>query len=462
MNLTEPEGESSSNLDSEEASSPPPTRSSKTDNAIKSALECDRQHTKNFGLAVLYMVFMRTGWIFKTESIIMPAVLDVIGGSGWLRGCLPMLNRFGQSVPPLLASNQIRNARFKKYRLFTTTLMMGLCFLVLSGIWWLTSGEKNWWMPFVFLVIYGIFFSSTGINQLVLYTVSGKLIRVVRRGRLALLGTVFGATTAVLCAWFLLNLWLVDGNGAESKVADGTQSNFVAIFAFTGMAFVMAAIVALFMEEHPDEEHEQGRGGVALFRSAVSTVIHDSNFRTVTMIGALFGMYLTLFPHYQRLGRDRLDLGLTALIPWVLAQNIGAALFSIPSGWIADRFGNRLVLRVMMLVLCVAPIMALGLARLGDVGQPWFTVVFCLLGLTPVTMRILNNYTLELVENRDHPRYLSTLSIAMAVPPVLLSPLFGALIDWISFEFVFCVVVICVFCGWMLTFRIDEPRRRLN
>jgi MFS family permease len=93
-----------------------------------------------------------------------------------------------------------------------------------------------------------------------------------------------------------------------------------------------------------------------------------------------------------------------------------------------------------------------------DVGQPWFTLVFCLLGLTPVTMRILNNYTLEVTSNSEHPRYLSTLSIAMAVPPILLSPLFGAMIDWVGFEFVFLIVVMCGFYGWLLTFRIEEPR----
>ena len=152
-----------------------------------------------------------------------------------------------------------------------------------------------------------------------------------------------------------------------------------------------SAIVGLFLKERPDDHGDK----TTVSRGAYSgrrfrRVRHDRNFRTVTIIAALFGMYLTLFPHYQRLGRDRLELGLTALIPWVLAQNIGAALFSIPAGWIADRFGNRLVLRLMMLVLCVAPVLALWLARMGDAGQPWFTMVFFLLGLTPVTMRILN------------------------------------------------------------------------
>ena len=197
MTLAEPEGESSSSPELEDAeplsSFRPPAPEPATRDLPAAALQDDRIHSKNFGLAVLYMVFMRTGWIFKTESIIMPAVLDVIGGSGWLRGCLPMLNRFGQSLPPLLASDRVRNVTYKKYGLFASTFSMGVCFLALSVLWYFTGGEKSWWLPLLFLVIYGVFFSSTGINQLLLNTVSGKLIRVDRRGRLALLGTVFGA-----------------------------------------------------------------------------------------------------------------------------------------------------------------------------------------------------------------------------------------------------------------------------
>ena len=414
-------------------------------------------HRRNFGLAVIYMVFMRTGWIFKTESIIMPAVLDVIGGSGWLRGCLPVLNRFGQSVPPLLASDRVRNARWKKLGLFSTTATMGICFLTLALVWGVTGGQKSWWLPVVFLVIYGIFFTSTGINQLLLNTISGKLIRVERRGSLAWLGSVLGATSAVLCAWLLLNRWLVDETDSGSGGSD-----FAMIFAFTGAAFIAAAIIVLFLKEQPDNVSQQRRNGKDLLRAAVRTVRQDHNFRRVTIIAACCGMYLTLIPHYQRLGRDHLEIGLTALIPWVLAQNIGAALFSIPAGWIADRFGNRLVLQATMLILCIPPVMALWLAGLDNVGQLWFSVVFCLLGLTPVMMRVLNNYTLEITQNSEHPRYLSTLSISMSVPPILLSPLFGAMIDWVGFGVVFLFVVFCVFCGWLLAFRIVEPRANLK
>ena len=92
----------------------------------------------------------------------MPAFLDLIGGSGWLRGCLPMLNRFGQSIPPLLVSERIRNLPQKKYALSIASIAMGVCFLFLSAVWWLTQG-KFAAMPFVFLAAYAVFFVLTGI-----------------------------------------------------------------------------------------------------------------------------------------------------------------------------------------------------------------------------------------------------------------------------------------------------------
>jgi MFS-type transporter involved in bile tolerance (Atg22 family) len=310
-------------------------------------------------------------------------------------------------------------------------------------------------LPIAFLVIYGIFFSATGISQLLLNTLSGKLIIAYFRGRLALVSTVVGAAAAALFAWFLLRIWLPESPGTESQPAN---PNFAMIFFFTGASFVVASVISLTLRERRDGRTARRRTGIELLRSSMRVLKHDNNFRLLTIIAALFGMYLTLFPHYQALARGRLSLDLSALIPWVIAQNIGAALFSIPAGWIADKCGNRVVLRSIMLILCIAPALALVLAHAGAIGVPGFTIVFCLLGLTPITFRILNNYTLEVTDASQHPIYLSTLSLVMAGPAILTSSFFGALVDWVSFEFVFGIVIACIFCGWLLTFRLEEPR----
>ncbi|MEM8945055.1 MAG: MFS transporter [Planctomycetota bacterium] len=405
----------------------------------------------NFGLMAAYQIILRTGWIFKTESIIMPAVLDTIGGPGWLRGCLPALNRFGQSVPPMLASAKINAASKKKLVLASSTLIMGLSFLALAALWWsgvrASSGQVPWWMPYAFLAIYAVFFISTGINQLTFGTLTGKLIAVDRRGRLMLFASAVGTASAVACALAVLPHWLKSGGG-----------RFTAIFAVTGGLFVLAASVILLIREGVDRFDQPKLDFRGLVRSAALALVEDKNLRRIAMVSALFGMSLTLFPHYQALGRQRLGLGFDALIPWVIAQNIGVAVFSIPAGWLADRSGNRVVLRCLMSVVCIVPLIALAISHWGEQAGIGFTLVFFLIGATPVTIRTVTNYCLELASREEHSRYLSTLGLCTAGPAIFSAPLVGFLIDRLGFDYVFLMVELFMVVGWWLTLRIVEPR----
>lgn len=415
--------------------------------------EDDPNHGHNFLVSIYYQICLRVGWIFKTESVIMPAVLDVIGGSAWLRGFLPVLNRLGQSIPPLLASDRIRNAPQKRRALFWSTATMGSCFLFLSLVFSQTTQTENTgWLPICFLIAYGIFFTATGMNQLVLNTLTGKLIRTTKRGALSLYATAAGAGLGAICAYFLLHLWL------SSDRATAASSRFELVFGFTGVAFMLGALATFGFKEMPDPVKRQRRSGRQLIAASMHSLKTNRNFLLLAIAASLFGMCFTLFPHYQRFARDRFELSMTALIPWVIAQNLGAAAFSIPAGWFADRFGTRVVLRTLTLVTCIAPCFALVLANNPELGWGWFTGVFCLLGLTPVTMRFFNYYTLEIASREDHPRFLSTMSIAMALPPVLLSIPLGALMEQVGFEVVFVGVTLCMFAGWVLTFFLEEPR----
>lgn len=403
--------------------------------------------TKNFVVLILYQIAMRTGWIFKTESIIMPAVLDTIGGPGWLRGCLPMLNRFGQSIPPVLASGRIHSAGHKKWVLAGCSTVMGLIFWVLAAIWLMTDGLPTWWMAGVFLLLYGIFFVSTGINQLTMNTLVGKLIPVERRGRLMLYASTIGTATAVLCAAVLLPKWL-----SQDPV------NFFAIFAITGTLFFVGAAVIALLNEKQDDFPKSKQTATSLFRSAGQALAEDVHLRRIAIVGALFGMSLTLFPHYQALGRVRLGFGLDSLMPWVITQNLGVALFSVPAGWLTDRYGNRIVLRLLMPLMIIAPLVGLGMSTIHGLSSWSYSVVFLLIGATPVTIRTLTLYCLELTSREHQPRYLSTLSLCTAGPAILTAPFLGGLVDALGFEPVFYFVVGCLAAAWLMTWRIVEPR----
>ena len=404
---------------------------------------------RNFSLIAAFQITMRTGWIFKTESIIIPAVLDLLGGSGALRGFLPMLNRFGQSLPPIIAADFVQARPQKKTILAAMSAVMGTCFLVLALIWWLIDGQPVWWAAYAFLLIYAVFFSSVGINNLSLGTITGKLVRVRRRGRLILVANSIGAVIAVLFAWFLLTLWLGDQTG-----------NFFAIFAFAGSCFFLGAIIILCLDERRDPRRPVSFNLIQPLREMRQVLVRDRQFRLVAVCAAFFGMSMTLFPHYQALARINLNLSLQYLIPWVIVQNLAVGIISLPVGWVADRFGYRAVLRFVLLGLAAVPIVALTLSHMGGFGANAYFLVFALLGLTPVTFRIFNNFTLEFTHQHNHARYLSVVAASIAGPAIVASPILGWLIDIVGFVAVFVIVSACVGCGWLLTFLVVEPRNR--
>ena len=127
-----------------------------TDSQFKQDEGSEQVKTKprNFLMLIVYQVIVRCGWIFKTESVVMPAVMQMLGSPAWMRGCLTTINRFGLSVPPLVISSRIRVARQKKRIILVATSTMGGCFIIL-GLFWNELAESNpIAMQGIFLVIY--------------------------------------------------------------------------------------------------------------------------------------------------------------------------------------------------------------------------------------------------------------------------------------------------------------------
>jgi hypothetical protein len=422
--------------------SPPPV----VESALDSEVVAQNQR-RNFAALAVYQIVMRAGWIFKTESIIMPAVLDLLSGSAWVRAMLPLLNRLGHSIPPMLMARRVKLAPYKSRMLLSTTLVMATCFLLLAIVWAVYAAARPAWMPGVFLAFYGVFFAVLGVNQLVFGTAQGKLIEVTRRGWQLLVANVTGAVIAIACALVLLPLWLNENT-----------ANVPAIFGFASACFFLSALATLWLVEPPDRYVDPPSTFLERLHEAWGPFRDDPNFRLLAFVSAMYGASMMLFPHYQSVGREELRLPLKSLISWLIVQNLGTGVFSLVAGLLADRFGNRLVLRLTMLGLCAAPILTLVLTTAGATGGRYFDFVFLLVGLTPLTFKTLQNYTLEICLPEDHSRYLSAISLSMAAP-IVLSPLMGWGIEAWGFEVVFIIITAMVFSGWCVTYWLAEPRR---
>ncbi len=402
---------------------------------------------RNFVLLALHQAVMRIGWIFKTESVVMPAVLDTLSGSALLRGFLPMLNRLGQSAPPIFLSHFVHGLRPKRFFLAGCTTAMGISFLLMALAWRGLDPDYPVLLTWIFVALYTLFFVAAGLQQVTLGTLSGQLVHVHRRGLLMTWANLAGGISAIVCAWFLLQPWM-----------DGGRSQFVKVFVFAGLMFLFAAGLTFGVREQTEFAVGERNGTWDNIRAAFLDAWHTKNYRRLVIICFLFGLSITLFPHYQSLGRQRLGLGMGQLVPWLIAQNIGVTVFSIPVGWVADRLGNRLAMRGLLLVISLTPLLALGLSRYVELGPAGFWLVFLLLGLFPIAIRVISNYALEIAPQNDHANYLSVVSLAISLPAILCAPLVGWGIDVWGFEFAFVSVGGLVFLAFVLTPTLTEPR----
>jgi hypothetical protein len=419
--------------------------------------EIEARQSRNLLLLACHQIVLRVGWIFKTESVIMPAFLDQVAGAvgqatgtGWIRGFLPVLNRFGQSVPPVFTANLLRRMRLKKAALALCAGLMSLPFLGMSAVWFAVGGRPRPWMPWLFLGAYFAFFVAYGLYLLAFGTVQGKLIQASRRGRLLLISTFWGAFPAAAVAWWLLSRWLIP------------SPHWGYVFAFVGGAFFLSSLITLALFEPADDEPAARIPRPGSLAETLAMLKGDANLRRLVLATILFSSGLIIFPHYPALARIRLGLGGMQLMIWVVTQNISVALFSLLVGPLADRRGYRLTLRLLIFGSAFAPMVAMWLADLPDSHGAWlFWTVFVPLGATPLVLRCLLNYALEICQPGQHPRYLSIVSLGLAVP-FLLSPAVGWLVDVSGFEAVFSGAACMILLSGAMTFRLDEPRHQVR
>jgi MFS family permease len=431
---------------------PIPSATDPTTAAVDSARE-----TRNTFWIECYQIAVRVGWIFKTETIIMPAVLDAVVDSGFLRGLLPVLNRGGQSVPPLVAAGMLARRPRKKWALVGTSLAMAGCFAVLAAAWGPLQATRPDLLAILFLVVYATFSSVVGVNQLVFAALQGKLISPGHRGRAMVVSVTVGSVLAIAAALALLGPWLERSDG------------FPRIFAATAIFFAIAAVAPVFLDEPADAPRRRasaaGRSPWAVLGNGLSTwratIAGDRALVRLSLVAACFSAVLMMFPHYQAFARDRLGSGSGSLLTWVCTQNAATGLASLVAGPVSDRRGTRIVLVWLVALSALTPLVVTTLSLLPHAtAVRWFWLVYVPLGLNPISLKLFTNYALELAPSAaEHPRYVSIVGAALAAPFVL-SPLVGLAVDRLGFRGVFVVGAAVILAGAVIAARLPEPRHR--
>ncbi len=416
--------------------------------------QVESQEGRNLWLLAAHQIVYCVGWIFKTESVIMPAFLDAVAGpgSGWIRGLLPVINRFGQGVAQIFLADQLRTMRLKKRALAAFSALMALPLVAMAVLWTTRAGSGGPALAGLVMVCYFIFFILNGCYLLSFGTVQGKLIRPTHRGRLLRRSTFWGTLAATGFAWWLLPGWL------EADASNGPR--FHAIFLWVAGCLCLSGGVALGIREPadcstPTKTPPRGRN----LPDTIRALRADPNLRRIGLVAMFLGTGMIVTPHYQALALGELQLPTANLMNFAITQNLTVGMLSLLVGPMADAWGNRLTLRILIFGSATAPALGATLALLpGSVSAGLSWLMFIPLGISPLLLPILTNYTLETCPPHRHPRYVSTVNVCVAVP-FLFAPLAGWAIDRVGYAPVFGLITLLVLLSGGFTFWIAEPRR---
>ena len=404
----------------------------------------DPHEKRNLIVFALNQILMRLGWMFKSESVVIPAFIDVYTSSGTIRGLLPLILRIGQSLPQFLVAQRV--ARMP-------TKAGVLCF------------HRFRFRDSVVCVVRYIK-PNTLVRECHCRCFSCTVYPALARGGLQSSGkrNATRENSSVLkngAGYSPIPISSVVRLRSESLFTSyrvgflGVHRVMLLLFSATALFFGIAAAVSFGFRELPS----QPEGTAPFFRflgDALLSLRYDRNFRRFAVVILLFYSIWPLFPHYTVFGTRTLGLVPSGFVTLIIAQNASNAIGAGIMGNIADRSGNRFVLRILIFISACMPLLAVGISRM-PTGAQFYWIIFALMGFTPVSARIVTNYTLEIAPQEKHPQYLGVMSLFQAIP-LFVSPLIGALIEGFAFEPVFIGCGVLVLVGFLLTFRLAEPR----
>lgn len=410
--------------------------------------QIDEALPRNFWTLAVNQIAMRIGWVFRTETVIIPTFVDGLGASGAVRGLLPVIGRIGASLPQLLAAPALSRLPRQKGAYFVANCLQGFPWVLIALLLLfipLSPGAMLAW----FMVLYTLSAAGYGLCSLSFGTLQGKLIPPRQRGKLLASFGLVGGTSAIVGAALLLPLFLT-----------AQKTDYGPVFALCGGLFVVATFILLGIREPavPPRGLPPGLGG--FIRDSWRMMGQDRNFRLLIWVVTLMYLTLLLFPHYTVFGMRRVGVTPQSFVTLIIAQNSVNAAGSFLFGNLADRRGNRAMLRLMTVVAATVPLLAVLISCLpASIAPHAYPVVYACLGFTPVSQRIVTNYTLEIAPQERHPQYLGILSVMQAIP-IFASPLVGWAIDRISFEPVFLCFAGLMFVGSFLSIWLIEPREK--
>jgi len=388
-------------------------------------------------------VFFSIGLTFAGTNTILPAFASRLTGNPILIGLSSALWQGGWLLPQMFAAHYLSTAT-RKMPTIKFFAWIGRPIFLVFGVFLLLAGSI--W-PGVFLL--GIYFSSfffsftDSIAGVAWFDLLGKAFTHRERGRVIGIGQAVSGILSIAAGAAIG--WILESSGLAFP------DNYGLIFSLASVCFLIS-LSGIYLIREPHEPVASERQKMAEYLPGLVRLLRtDRTFLRVNVARLLMSVCAMASPFFAVYAIRELGVAEASLGGFAIAQTIGSALAGLLFGWVADRFGSHVVIRIVGGVYLLAPclVLAAGMTGAGGIGTVVLvSAAFLFLGLGDGSIMLgFINYVLEIAPQGQRPVYIGLTNTLIGV--IVLFPFIGgALADWGGYRIVFLLAAAGIAAGW--------------
>jgi MFS family permease len=409
---------------------------------------------RNFGAFLIDFTSFTIGITFISFSSVLPAFVRELTDSAPLVGLVTTTFSFGWLAPQLFMGHFVGDKPRKRPYMMLGALGRITLPIIAIALWAGLSRRPSVMLTLFFtcLVLLGL---SDGVSSIPWFDILARAIPVHRRGRLfgigqsvtGLAGIGIGALVAILLERLAF------------------PRNYALLFTLASVGLGVSAIALATIVELPP--HETARRTEKSARGNwLRPLTTDPTFRRLLICRILINMLNLAAPFYVGHASDVLLLPKSVIGIFVTAQALAGAVGSPLLGFVSERWGPQVVVRIGSGAAAIGPAFAL-VAHL--TGAHWmaqaYPIVYVAFGLLNSSFMIgFTNYIMEFAPERLRPAYIGLANTILSV--LTLVPILGGwLLEATSYPTLFGVSALLASVGFLvsLAFRpADEVRQDIT
>ena len=415
----------------------------------------DKTTRWNFFSLVLDGSFFSMGIAFLESNTIFPALISQLTDNSVLIGLVSTIRNAGYLLPQLFVAGFAERLPYKKPLLRINGAISRLSVLAMAAIAFFLGGTNPALALVGLIAANAVFALTDGIGGVPWIDMVAKAIPSNRRGRLFGVMQFIGGMGAFAAGFFIRQVL------ASERLIFPQNYSLLLIVGFFLLCLSYSGTMMVREE-----------AGVVRSGSSFRSYLHrlpaawrdNSLFQRMMFTRMLYAFLYLSLPFYIVFARQKLGFPESTIGFFISAQMAGSILAGLLWGYVGDRHGNRMVIRLAGIAAATTPALALLSSFMLRSGFESLAIIPYLLLFTSIGGTLsgmwmgFTNYLLELVEDINRPTYIGMMN-TLTAPFTFLPLLGGLLIQTLSHEVLFIATLIFLLAGNILAATLPEPRK---